>query len=151
MESTVTAEVVKTCSVVVRHSGAAAYEGADYGRASARVAILRHVDTGEMIVLMTDGQFGSSITNSAEDIVAYVVTNVLSPRGVEARQVRWIFRDSAGAWDEMLPSQGGTSSIRFSPLGMRSLNDVRSALANAGLQLSDADRIHVSLYLEGGL
>lgn len=149
MASTVTAEVVKTCSVIVRHSGAAASKGPDYGRASARVAILRHVSTGEMMVLMTDGHFWASITNSAEEIVGYVVANILNPRGVEAIQVRWIYRDSAGAWDEMLPSKGSTTSIRFAPLGMRTLEDVRAALASAGLQLSEADRARVSLYLEG--
>ena len=148
MKSTVTAEVVKTCSVVVHHSGAAASKGADYGRASARVAILRHIGTGAMMVLMTDGHFGASITNSAEEIVGYVVANILNPRGVLARQVRWIYRDSAGAWDEMRPSKGTTVSIRFAPLGMRTLEDVRAALASAGLQLSEADRARVSLYLE---
>ena len=149
MASTVTAEVVETCSVVVRHSGAAASKGADYGRASARVAILRHVRTGAMMVLMTDGHFGASITNSAEEIVGYVVANILNPCGVGAGQVRWVYRDSTGAWDEMLPSKDAKASIRFVPLGMRTMHDVRAALAGAGLQLSEADRARVSLYLEG--
>ena len=57
--------------LVVSRAGAVPRHGLSEGKATARVAIL-HGRDGRVVVAMTDGNHGASITNAAEELVSFL-------------------------------------------------------------------------------
>lgn len=128
--------------MVVRHVGATPIYGTEGGAASANVALLNGRD-GRVVVLMTDGGQGCSITNAAPQLIGVLYHQQLQGRGVALEDVRWIYRDSEGAWDEIIPVLvHGTSvqAVDYRVLGARQPADMWAALASEGVCLSADER-----------
>lgn len=64
-----------------------------------------------LVVAVDLGQ-GASLTNCAREFCDYISRNVLSAFAVEPERVRWIYRDTCGRWDEMLP-RGDMDRVDF--------------------------------------
>jgi hypothetical protein len=64
------------------------------------------------IVVAVDLGRGVSLTNCAREFCDYIRRNVLSVFEVEPERVRWIYRDTGGRWDEMLP-RGDMGQVAF--------------------------------------
>lgn len=128
--------------LVVSRAGAVPRHGLDQGKATAHVAIL-HGRDGRVVVAMTDGNHGASITNSAEELVSFLYHLHIQALNVALEDIRWVYRDSDGNWDEIIPALvHGTSvyGVKFRPLGGRSQADVLSVIAAEGVSLSDEEK-----------
>ena len=131
--------------LVVSQSGTVPRHGLAEGRASARVAIL-HGREGRVVVAMTDGDYGASITNSAEELVGFLYLLHLQELGVALDDVRWIYRDSEGNWDEIIPAlvHGVTvCAVKYRPLGSRKQADAWFAINAEGVSISDDEKAMV--------
>lgn len=127
--------------LVVTRSGAMPRHGMENGKASVRVAILNGQD-GHFVVAMSDGNYGVSITNAAEELIGFLYILHLQPLGAALEAVRWIYRDSEGNWDELIPAlmHGRTVyGVKYRPLGGRGQEDALAALRAEGVSLSDDD------------
>jgi hypothetical protein len=132
--------------LVVHHAGATPRHGLAQGQATAHVAIL-HGSEGRVVVLMADGNYGASITNAAEELVGFLYPLHLQPLNVALEDVRWIYRDSDGNWDEISPVlMYGTKvyGVKLRPLGARGLADALAALSAEGVSLSDDEKALLS-------
>lgn len=128
--------------LVVSRAGAVPRHGLDQGKATAHVAIL-HGHDGRVVVAMTDGNHGASITNSAEELVSFLYHLHIQALNVALEDIRWVYRDSDGSWDEIIPALvHGTSvyGVKFRPLAGRSQADVLSVIAAEGVSLSDEEK-----------
>lgn len=135
-------------SLLVRHAGARPFHGTFSGQATAYVALLIEPASGRVCVLMTDGGWGVSLTNAAEEITAYVIQQHLAVRGIDPDQVLWIYRDGEGHWDEMVVSCERGASVRFIPLGARRQADVKARLLVEGFTLDEVDLRCLTNYLK---
>lgn len=125
--------------LVVSQPASAPRHGTEAGQFTAQVAIL-HGSEGRMVVAMTDGDYGLSITNAAEELVGFIFNLHIQPLGVALEDIRWIYRDSDGHWDEILPALVlgyKVLAVKYRPLGARTLADARAAIAAHGVSLSD--------------
>ena len=128
--------------LVVSRAGAVPRHGMADGKATARVAIL-HGRDGRVLIAMTDGNYGASITNAAEELVGFLYLLHLQELGVALEDVRWIYRDSEGSWDEIIPAlmHGSTVyAVKYRPLGSRTQADAWAAIAAEGVSLSDDEK-----------
>lgn len=66
------------------------------------MAIL-HGRDGRVVVAMTGGH-GASITNSAEELVSFLYHLHIQALNVALEDIRWVYRDSDGNWDEIIPA-----------------------------------------------
>lgn len=145
-----TAEVVALYSLVVRHAGGWPHYGPANGEASAHVAVLFQPAAKKTAVLMTQGRYGASITNAAEDLLAFIEDATLAKLGGGAGKTAWIYRDSEGAWDEMVPVDGQVLNrhlLRFRPVGKRTLADALSRITAEGFNLDDRDKTCMGHFL----
>lgn len=128
--------------LVVSRAGAVPRLGLAQGKATARVAIL-HGRDGRVVVAMTDGNHGASITNSAEELVSFLYHLHIQALNVALEDIRWVYRDSDGNWDEIIPALVlGTSvyGVKFRPVGGRTQADAMSVIAAEGVFLSDEEK-----------
>ena len=142
MQATTQQASISTFPLVVKHAGAIPRHGRADGRATANVAIL-YGQEGKVVVLMVDGNHGASITNCAEELLNFLFGMHLAPHHIDLSDVRWIYRDTEGSWDEILPTATpglNITSVNFRPLGSRVLPDVWAAIKGEGLSLSDDDK-----------
>ena len=104
--------------LVVSQSGTVPRHGLAEGRASARVAIL-HGREGRVVVAMTDGDYGASITNSAEELVGFLYLLHLQELGVTV------------------------CAVKYRPLGSRKQADAWFAINAEGVSMSDDEKAMV--------
>ncbi len=145
-----TTEVVGCLPMIVRHAGARPQPCSDGGQVSAYVVVLHQPQAQKVAILLTDGRFGTSITNAADEIVKYIQEAYLSVLDVDINDSRWIYRDSDGAWDEIMPTGGHgrrRQQVCFRPVGRRSLEDVLACIKAEGFDLAEADRARVHAFL----
>ena len=125
--------------LVVSRAGAVPRHGSLAGQYTAQVAIL-HGSEGRMVVVMTDGNYGVSVTNAAEELVGFLYNLHIQPIGVALEDIRWIYRDSDGYWDEIIPALlhgNKVFAVKYRPLGSRTQADAWAAIAAEGVSLSD--------------
>ena len=142
MQATTQHASISIFPLVVKHAGAVPRHGRAEGGATATVAILYGQDE-KVVVLMVDGNYGASITNCAEELLNFLFGLHLAPHDIDLADVRWIYRDTEGSWDEILPTATpglNITSANFRPLGSRALPDVWAAIQAEGLSLSDDDK-----------
>lgn len=136
-------------SLVVKHAGAAPTYDYAQGQATARVAIL-HGPEGKCVVLMTDGNYGSSITNCAEELLSHLYCFHLAPLGIQLDDTRWIYRDTDGSWDEILPGAVHGPKVylaNYRPLGGRTEADALNCIAAEGVALSEDEMAALGAHL----
>lgn len=139
--------------LIVRRAGEIPHHGSAAGQATAFVAILHASDQKRAVVVMADGNYGASITNCAEELVTFLHRFHLEPLPVALADIRWIYRDSEGNWDEIVPSVvHGTQiyCVNYRPLGGRALKDVMDCVAAEGVSLCDDDKALLVEYLAPG-
>lgn len=144
------AAVAGLFSLIVRHAGARPHCGAAGIQASAFVAVLFQPEAKKAVVLMTDGNFGASITNSAEELLGFIQDAHLGKLGVDALETRWLYRDSEGDWDEILPK--GDQVVRryqvsFRAVGNRSQMAALACIKAEGFELGAEDLESVRAFL----
>lgn len=114
---------------------------------SAAVIAKYDLNSGQAIVLMINGNCGASITNSADQLIPFIHRLHLGRRGIKWKDVRWLYRDSEGCWDEIVVTDwdgGNHAEISFRPLGNRSWDAVTAAALEAGFLMDDThDNAHV--------
>lgn len=140
MQATKQRASISTFPLVVKHAGAIPRHGRADGRATADVAIL-YGQEGKVVVLMVDGDYGASITNCAEELLNFLFGMHLAPHDIDLSEVRWIYRDTDGAWDEILPTATpglNITSVNFRPLAGRTQIDAMNCIRAEGIEL-DAD------------
>ena len=133
--------VVGIFPVVSAYSGATIRHGMAAGKASAQVAILCG-QGGNIVVVMADGNYGSSITNSASELVGFIYQLHIAPLGVSLDDTRWLYRDSSGFWDEIMPTLVHGTRVYctdFRCLGGRQETDAMAAIAAEGVSLTDEE------------
>ena len=131
--------IVGLFPLVVSRAGGVPRHGTAAGQFTAQVAILLGTD-GRMVVVMIDGNYGVSVTNAAEELVGFLYNLHIQPIGVALEDIRWIYRDSDGLWDEIMPALvhgNKVFAVKYRPLGSRALADARAAIAAEGVSLSD--------------
>ena len=93
--------------------------------ATASVLAWSDADTGKAIALIVDHDaVGPSVTNCAGEIVAFVQRHTFGPHDIKWREVRWVYLDTMGKWDELVPLsyEGGNSAVvGFKPLAKRDM------------------------------
>lgn len=123
------------------------YTGAKPSYAKGKVSVygfVLHDRPGlRQAVVMVDGGQGASITNAAEEIVAFIGALHCASRGLALKNARWFYRDGQGHWDEILPND--TETCAFRPVGSRTLDALLVALTRYGLPLTPAE--HKALQL----
>lgn len=132
--------------LTIDHLGAPIRYTVDLKQISAHVFAHYNLTTGKAVVLMVDGNYGASITNAAAEIVPFIQRQHVGRRGIKWKDVRWIYRDTLGSWDEILVNAyegGNTASIAFSPLGDRTPRAALEAVAVQGIVLDGHDRQHL--------
>lgn len=120
----------------------------DLRQISAHVFAYYNLATGKAVVLMVDGSYGASLTNAADEIIPFIQREHVGRRGIKWKDVRWIYCDSTGAWDEIVVSSyegGNTASIFFAPLGDRTERAALEATAATGIILDGHDRSHIRI------
>lgn len=135
----------------IDHLGAQIRYTTDPKQISAHVFAHYNATTGKAVVLMVDGGYGASLTNGADEIIPFIQRQHVGRRGIKWKDVRWIFCDSLGAWDEIVVSSyegGNTASIFFAPVGNRTEGAALEATAAAGIILDGHDRAHIRIASE---
>ena len=105
-----------------------------------------NLETGKAFVLMVDGNVGASITNAADTILPFIHRQHLGRRGFRWKDVRWIYRDTTGCWDEIkiLAWEGGnTATVGFQSLSDRSEAAALAAAEELGFAFDAHDRAHL--------
>ncbi len=72
----------------------------------------------------------ASLTNSAGKVLAYIGTQHLAPMGVAQSGVLWVYRDTMGHWDRIVPSWRAPAPKQDASWAPRSI----------GFECLDADR-----------
>lgn len=137
--------------LTIDHLGAPIRYSADITQISAHVFAHYNLTTGKAGVLMVNGGYGASLTNGADEIIPFIQRQHVGRRGIKWKDVRWIYRDSMGAWDEIVVSSyegGNTASIFFAPVGNRTERAALEATAAAGIILDGHDRAHIRIASE---
>ena len=137
--------------LTIDHLGAPIRYSADITQISAHVFAHYNLTTGKAVVLMVNGGYGASLTNGADEIIPFIQRQHVGRRGIKWKDVRWIYRDSMGAWDEIVVSSyegGNTASIFFAPVGNRTERAALEATAAAGIILDGHDRAHIRIASE---
>lgn len=137
--------------LTIDHLGAPIRYTADIKQISAHVFAHYNLTTGKAVVLMVNGGYGASLTNGADEIIPFIQRQHVGRRGIKWKDVRWIYRDSMGAWDEIVVSSyegGNTASIFFAPVGNRTERAALEATAAAGIILDGHDRAHIRIASE---
>ena len=74
--------------------------------ATASVLAWSDTDTGKAVALIVDRDTaGPSVTNCAGEIIAFIQRNTFGPLNIKWREVRWIYLDTMGKWDELVRSE----------------------------------------------
>lgn len=131
--------IVGLFPLVVSRAGAVPRHGTVAGQFTAQVAILLGSD-GRMVVVMIDGNYGVSVTNAAEELVGFLYNLHIQPIGVALEDIRWIYRDSDGHWDEIIPALvhgNKVFAVKYWPLGSRAQADAWAVIAAEGVSLTD--------------
>lgn len=134
--------------LLVPHVGAPVTYAQDHRKASAHVFAHYNLNTGQSLVLIVDGNHGASVTNYAGELIAFIQREHVGRRGIKWRNTRWVYRDSSGAWDEIVVTAfgGGTQAdVGFAPLGDRSSDAVQAAAAAIGIRFDSHDWAHIRL------
>lgn len=134
-----TSPLVGLFSLIVKQVGARPYHGSFNGEASACVALFVEPETKKAAVMMTDGNCGASITNSVEEIIDFIRCQHLEHYALQFDDVRWLYRDSGGDWDELLATRHAGRPVAFRPCGSRTQADALARLRADNLELDEAD------------
>ena len=128
------------------HVGSTPTYAVQHNQFSAAVSVYYDLNTGRGVVLMVDGDYGASVTNSADKLIPFIHRLQLGRRGIPWKNVRWFYRDSDGNWDEIVVTAwDGTNeaNIGFRPLGDRTLEAALAAAAESGFTLDAHERAHL--------
>lgn len=102
-------------SGIVPSVGAAVrWLSSDDDRAGFRGAIFRvdsHTEVCYSVVLVDLG-LGGSVTNAAETICQAVLDGYLDGIDPEPQYTRWVYRDTAGRWDELIVERWVSGGVR---------------------------------------
>ena len=138
-------QVLERVSLIVDHVGKPPRYAAE-PPIGVRAFIWSNQEKGRAAVLLVDCDQGASVTNSADWILPFLHRQHIGPRGILWRNVRWAYRDTMGAWDEitMIAFDGGNSAVvGFRPLGDRTQGAALEAVAAAGFHVDAHDRAHL--------
>lgn len=129
--------------LVVEGAGKAPAYATSRDHVSAFVSIHCDLNTGLAVVLLVDMDHGASVTNSASELLPFIQKYHIGCRGIRWRNVKWIYRDSMGAWDEIVPAcqewDHKTVAVEFRPLGKRTFGDAVAEIVTRGMPLVDGD------------
>ena len=103
-------------------------------------------DSDQPLVVMVDGNHGTSITNAADRILPFIHRHHLGRRGFKWKDVRWLYRDTQASWDEirMLDWDGtNVATVGFQPCGDRTLSAVLTSAEAFGFAFDSHLRAHL--------
>lgn len=111
-------------------------------------AVFVHYDwtSGNAVVIMVNGNIGPTITNAADQIIPFIHRQHIGRRGIKWANVRWLYRDSDGDWDEIVVTEWhGTNAatVGFKVLGDRSIDAMFNAARESGFQFNAHERAHL--------
>ena len=104
-----------------------------------------------LLVDMRQGNCGTSVTNAVGKFVAFVQRQEIGRRGIAWEDVRWFYRDSEGAFDEIVPLQFDglyDARVALRPCGERSLADMFEQLGESSLMPEEHQRQHLRTAIE---
>ncbi|MDN0082437.1 hypothetical protein QU487_06670 [Crenobacter sp. SG2305] len=106
-------------------------------------AFLWYRPDGSAAALLVDQCRGTSVTNAAEAIMAFLLRQHTGRRGYPWNGLSVAYRDSEGQWDQLAltgDADGRFAGVDFRPLGDRTLDDALRFLAAVGVTPSPAER-----------
>ena len=104
------------------------------------------LQAGKAVVILINGNIGPTITNAADQIIPFIQRHHIGRRGIQWKNVRWLYRDSDGDWDELVVNAwDGTNAatVGFKVLGDRSMEAVFEAAQASGFKLNTEDRSYL--------
>lgn len=128
------------------HVGAKPRYSLTHDRFTAAVFVHYDWTSGNAVVIMVNGNIGPTITNAADQIIPFIQRQHIGRRGIRWKNVRWLYRDSDGNWDEIVVNDwDGTNAatVGFKVLGDRSIDAVINALRECGFQFNAHERTHL--------
>jgi hypothetical protein len=115
-------------------------------KASAHVFLFYDTQALKAVVVMADGNTGTSITNGADTLLPFIHREHLSMRNIPWRNVRWIYRDTEGLWSEIVMNaylSSNVASVGFKPAGNSTESAMYDILSNEGFTIDGHDRAHI--------
>ena len=128
------------------HVGSSPSYAVQHNKFTAAVSVLYDMNTGKGLVLMVDGDHGASVTNSAGKLIPFIHRLHLGCRGIQWRNVRWLYRDSEGNWDEIVVATwdgSNEANIGFRTLGDRTIEAALATASKCGFPLDAHERAHL--------
>lgn len=120
--------------------------------ATASVLAWADKDTGKAIALIIDHDaIGPSVTNCAGEALAFIQREHFGRRDIRFGNVRWVYLDTAGKWDEILSLHydGGNSAVvGFKPLEKRDMDSFLALLEASGFPVDSETRRWITLAAE---
>lgn len=140
--------------LAVEHVGRRPAYAATAERTTAFMSAHYDMRTGLAVVLLVDCGYGASVTNSACELLPFIQAHHIGRRGIPWENVKWLYRDSMGAWDEIVPLgewNPRAVAVDFRPLGERTLGDVLAQVAARGMPLAEADVAAIRRWCAAGI
>ena len=114
---------------------------------SAAAFIFINKETHKAAVVLVDGNHGATITNAADELIPFLQRQHIGRRGIRWSDVSYLYRDSYGAWDQIvLRSFDGSryADIAFRTLGDRSMAAAFRTLKEWGFALDTHAKKHIT-------
>lgn len=137
---------VESIKVDLAHVGAKPGYSVMQHHFTAAVFVPYDLNTGKAVVLMVNGNSGPTITNAADQIIPFIQRQHIGRRSIKWSNVRWLYRDSDGDWDEIVVTEWhgtNTATVGFKVLGDRSIDAMFNAVRECGFELNSHDRAHL--------
>ncbi len=137
---------VERIKVDLAHVGAKPDYSAVQHHFTAAVFVYYDLNTGKAVVLMVNGNIGPTVTNAADQIIPFIHRQHLGRRGIKWANVRWLYRDSDGDWDEIVVTEWhgtNTATVGYKVLGDRSIEAMFDTVRECGFELDSHNRAHL--------
>ena len=128
------------------HIGAKINYSITYDRFTAAAFIYYDMCAGNAVVIMVNGNLGPTITNAADQIIPFIHRQHLGRRGIPWKNVRFLYLDSEGHWDEIVVTSwagAARAGIGFKALGDRTIEAMLAAARDSGFELDAHERAHL--------
>jgi hypothetical protein len=107
-------------------------------KCSSIIWVNKQTDLHKALVVARDMRNGMLVTNMAKDMIAFVEKTFLEPYCFNAEETLWIYRDSVGRWDRMLPKRANDRiEVNFEPVGDRTVMAAKSAITTHGFDVTE--------------